>query len=65
MNWDQVAGSWRQAKGRFMSGWGRLSSNRLTRARGKRDQVIGLVQKKYGLMKDAASRKIDRFVSRR
>jgi len=64
MNWDQVTGSWRQAKGRFMSGWGRLSSNRLTRARGKREQLVGLLQKKYGSMKHAAARKIDRFVKR-
>jgi uncharacterized protein YjbJ (UPF0337 family) len=64
MNWDQVTGSWNQVKGKMMTEWGKLTSDELIKAEGRRDQIIGLLQEKYGWAKDEAERKIDQFISR-
>lgn len=64
MNWDEIAGSWNQVKGKIQEQWGRLTSDDLSRAEGKRDQLLGLLQERYGWVRDEAERKLDDFVKR-
>ena len=61
MNWNVVQGDWKQIKGKIKEAWGKLTDQDLDVIAGKRDQLIGLVQKHYGLAREEAERQVDRF----
>lgn len=61
MNWDEIKGNWRQQKGRLKEKWGELTDDDLDRIEGKRDQLLGILQKNYGRTKEAAEREISEF----
>lgn len=62
MNWDQVAGNWKQFTGNVKEKWGKLTDNDLTVVAGKRDQLAGLLQQKYGYAKEVAEKEVDDFI---
>jgi uncharacterized protein YjbJ (UPF0337 family) len=49
MNWDQISENWKQVKGKVREKWGKLTDDDLTVIEGKRDQLIGKLQEKYGI----------------
>ena len=59
MNWDQIEGTWKQYMGKAKETWGDLTDDDFDRVAGKRDQMVGLVQKKYGRAKNEAEREVD------
>jgi uncharacterized protein YjbJ (UPF0337 family) len=61
MNWDQVQGNWKQFAGKVKAKWGKLTDNDLTVVAGKRDQLSGILQKKYGYAKEQAEKELDEF----
>ncbi|HTI88553.1 MAG TPA: CsbD family protein [Alphaproteobacteria bacterium] len=61
MNWDQVAGNWKQLKGAMKTRWGQLTDDDLTMIAGKRDQLLGRIQERYGLARDEAERQLDEW----
>lgn len=63
MNWDQVSGSWKEFQGKIREQWGKLTDDDLTAAAGKKDQLVGALQRRYGLEKEKAEADIDRFVN--
>lgn len=62
MNWDQIAGEWKQAKGRLRSKWGKLTDNDLEVIAGKKDELVGRIQERYGFKKDHAEREVDDYL---
>lgn len=63
MNWDQVQGKWKQTEGKVREKWGKLTDDDLTVIAGKRDQLIGRLQERYGLAREEAERQADAFVN--
>lgn len=61
MNWDQVAGNWKQFKGSVKERWGKLTDDDLTTIAGKRDKLAGALQQKYGFAKEQAEKELDEF----
>ena len=61
MNWDQVKGDWKQFKGKVKEKWGKLTDDDLTTIEGKKDQLAGKLQERYGYGKEEASRELDDF----
>ena len=61
MNWDQIEGKWKQAAGKAKEKWGKLTDDDLQVIRGKRDQLVGRIQERYGIAKDEAQRQVDDF----
>lgn len=61
MNWDQIEGSWKQLKGAVREQWGDLTDDDLDRIGGKRDQLVGRVQARYGTTREMAERQVDDF----
>ena len=59
MNWDRIEGNWKQFKGKAKEQWGKLTDDDLDVAAGKRDQLVGRIQERYGIAKDEAERQID------
>ncbi|HEY0984378.1 MULTISPECIES: CsbD family protein [unclassified Schlesneria] len=62
MNWDQIEGGWKQLQGQIREKWGKLTDDDLTVVAGKRDQLAGLLQQKYGYAKDRAEKELDDFI---
>jgi uncharacterized protein YjbJ (UPF0337 family) len=61
MNWDQIAGKWKQTKGSAKTRWGKLTDDDLDVVAGQRDQLIGRIQERYGIAKDEAERQVDEW----
>jgi len=61
MNWDQIKGDWKQFTGKVKEKWGKLTDDDLTTAAGHRDQMIGILQKRYGYAKERAEQEADEF----
>lgn len=62
MNEDILKGKWNEMKGSLKEKWGKLTDDDIDRAAGKRDQLIGVLQKSYGYSRDEAEREYDRFM---
>jgi len=58
MNWDTAAGNWKEIRGKVKEKWGKLTDDDLTFIDGKREQLLGRLQQRYGLAKDKAERDI-------
>jgi uncharacterized protein YjbJ (UPF0337 family) len=61
MNWDQITGNWKTFKGKVKEKWGKLTDDDLTTIAGKRDQLLGTLQQKYGYGKEQAEKELDEF----
>jgi len=61
MNWDQIKGDWKQMKGKIKQKWGKLTDDDLTTIAGKRDELAGKLQQRYGYEKDQAEKELDAF----
>ena len=59
MNRDIIGGNWKQLKGQMQAKWGDLTNDDFDVAAGKRDQLAGRVQERYGIARDEAERQVD------
>ena len=64
MNKDIIAGKWKQMKGSVKEQWGKLTDDELDRAEGRAEQMVGLLQQRYGYTKEKAQQEYDRFLER-
>lgn len=64
MNWDEIAGKWKQSTGKVKSQWGKLTDDDLQVVEGNRDQLAGKIQERYGVGKEEAQRQIDDWLGR-
>lgn len=62
MNSDQLEGKWKQVKGEVREKWGQLTDDDLHVIAGRRDQLIGRIQERYGIAKEEATREVDAFM---
>jgi len=61
MNWDQMAGKWKQVRGSVRQKWGKLTDDDLEQIAGNRDKFVGIVQERYGIAKDEAQKRADEW----
>ncbi|HTZ31630.1 MAG TPA: CsbD family protein [Methylomirabilota bacterium] len=61
MNWEQIEGRWKQYSGQLKEKWGKLTDDDLQRIAGKRDQLVGKIQERYGIAKEEVERQIEDF----
>ena len=64
MNSDIFEGNWKQFKGSMIEQWGKLTSDDLDVAAGRRDQMVGKIQERYGIAKDEAETQLKQFEER-
>jgi len=64
MNADVLKGKWLQLKGKVRSQWGKLTDDELDQINGDGEQLVGLLQERYGYAKDRAQREVDTFIDR-
>ena len=63
MDWSRVEGNWKEVKGKVKEKWGKLTDDDLTAISGKRDQLEGRLQQRYGFARDLARRDVDTWFS--
>lgn len=64
MNWDQIEGNWKQMKGKVQGQWAKLTDRDLERVQGKRTELMGKLQARYGMTREQAQREIDQWVKK-
>jgi len=60
MNKDIFEGKWKEMRGQVKEWWGKLTDDDLETVGGKYDQLLGLLQQKYGYTREAAEEEIER-----
>ena len=58
MNWYRIEGNWKQVKGKMLEQWGKLTDDDLDVVAGRREQLAGKIQERYGCAKDEAERQV-------
>ncbi len=61
MNSDQLKGTWKQVKGSVKERWGKLTDDDLEIIDGKHDQLVGKIQERYGVARDAAQKQVEEW----
>jgi uncharacterized protein YjbJ (UPF0337 family) len=62
MNWDRIQGNWKQFKGKAQQQWGELTDDDLDVVEGKREELVGRLQQRYGYARDQAEREVDNWL---
>ena len=62
INEHQLRGNWLQFKGKVKEKWGKLTDDDLDIIEGRRDQLIGKLEQRYGIAKEEAERQFKEFL---
>ena len=63
MDWNRVEGNWKQFTGKVKEQWGQLTDDDLKVINGRRDQLEGKLQERYGYNKDQIRKQVDDWLS--
>ena len=58
MNSAEIKGNWHQFVGKAKEKWGRLTEDDWKVMEGKRDQLVGKIQERYGIAREEAEREL-------
>lgn len=61
MNWDQIEGKWKQFAGSARERWGKLTDDDFKTAAGKKENLVGRIQERYGIAKQEAEKQADQW----
>jgi uncharacterized protein YjbJ (UPF0337 family) len=64
MNWDRIEGNWKQVTGKAKVQWGKLTNDDLDVIAGRREQLAGKIQERYGVAKDDADKQVSEWVQK-
>jgi uncharacterized protein YjbJ (UPF0337 family) len=62
MNWDRIEGNWKEFKGKARQQWGDLTNDDLEVIKGKRTELAGRLQQRYGYQKEEAEKQINTWL---
>lgn len=61
MNEDTLKGDWKILKGKIKQQWGKLTDDDLEKINGKREELLGRIQKQYGIERDEAEKQLKKW----
>ena len=64
LNQDILAGQWKQVRGQVRQNWGMLTDDDLDRISGRFEEIVGLVQERYGYAREKAEQEVTHFIDR-
>ena len=64
MNEDTIKGNWKQFKGNLKERWGKLTDDDFDVIDGRREQLLGKLQERQGLAREAAEKQISDWQAR-
>ena len=56
--WQKIKGNWNVAKGHVKEQWGKLTDDDLTAIEGRRDILVGRIQRQYGVTQQVAEKQV-------
>ena len=59
MNKDIFEGKWKEMRGQVKEWWGKITDDELEQANGNAEQIVGLLQQKYGYTREAAEKEFN------
>ena len=59
MNKDIFEGKWKEMRGQMKEWWGELTDDELEQAAGNSEQIVGLLQQKYGYTREKAEKEFN------
>ena len=62
VTWDRIAGSWKLFKGKVRKQWGKLTKDDIAAANGRREELVGRIQARYGIDKVQADSQVDAWM---
>ena len=62
VTWDRIAGNWKLFKGKVQRQWGKLTRNDIAAANGRREELVGRIQVRYGIDKAQADQQVDAWM---
>jgi uncharacterized protein YjbJ (UPF0337 family) len=63
MNWDRIEGNWKQIAGQARQKWGKLTDSDWQTVAGRKDELVGRIQERYGIAKDEADKQADEWAT--
>ncbi len=63
MNSDQFEGKWKQLKGSVKQRWAKLTDDDVTALSGKKDELVGRIQERYGITREQAQKEADEWAA--
>jgi uncharacterized protein YjbJ (UPF0337 family) len=63
--WEKIQGSWTQTKGAVKEQWGKLTDDDLMEIQGRRDQLVGKIQTRYGISHEQAEAQVSGWEHKR
>ncbi|SEN78885.1 Uncharacterized conserved protein YjbJ, UPF0337 family [Rhodospirillales bacterium URHD0017] len=63
--WEKFKGSWNHTKGAVKEQWGKLTDDDLLEIEGRRDQLVGKIQARYGITKEEAEAQVGTWEQKR
>ena len=64
MNMEHLKGNWKQLKGKARTQWGKLTDDDLDQIAGRKEELVGKLQVRYGTARDEAEREVDFWLSK-
>ena len=64
MDANILKGKWLQLKGSIREKWGQLTDDDVDRVEGNAEQLVGVIQERYGYAKQQAEDEVDAFLTR-
>jgi uncharacterized protein YjbJ (UPF0337 family) len=64
MNWERIAGQWKQIGAQVKAKWAKLTDDDLMAISARKDALVGKIQERYGIRRDEAERQVDEWVAR-
>ncbi len=62
MNKDVFEGKWKEMRGQIKEWWGKLTDDDLEQVGGNAEQIVGLLQQKYGYTRQQAEEEFNRRI---
>ncbi len=62
--WEKIKGSWTTSKGAVKEQWGKLTDDDLMEIEGRRDQLVGKIQTRYGITHEEAEAQVSGWEQR-
>jgi uncharacterized protein YjbJ (UPF0337 family) len=62
LNQDVFEGKWKEMRGQVKEWWGKLTDDDLEQAGGTTEQIVGLLQQRYGYTRERAEQEFNRRI---
>jgi uncharacterized protein YjbJ (UPF0337 family) len=64
MNEDILKGKWKELRGKVRQRWGKVTGDDIEQLQGTHEELVGLLQKRYGYERKQAAKEVQEWVNR-